>query len=601
MEHIGACDDCSQAKNACGCVNGLDKLNLEKLPNESKSYGQTVTVTPIFVSVEGAAMAENICTIESFSNSDHGSQNEKGESFGDCVQFYGNSGLKKALSRQEFKSPEDEHFLFSDLDEYKLRETWCESNLSVREDNENHSLFCLQGIGDGSSPANKEACCSTDQAVQEDRLDNLSNLIGNLDALSKPIEIPKGRGIARAEVERPAKSLPIMWSCMEGLDRIKLHHPSSHSLDSHSKSQEWTSDGRGKQHNITLDADNENQSSQERPDEQDTNVLEGHQNSAGTPGEPSKAVVDSDGNWRLQPFSLKSSRSRKITQPFLHDSEISNSETALDININEERDSRVPKSKGRKKMVKANTPTSEQLALLNLKEGSNTITFTFSTAMLGQQKVDARIYLWKWNTRIVISDVDGTITKSDVLGQFMPLVGVDWSQTGVAHLFSAIKENGYQLLFLSARAISQAYLTRQFLSNLKQDGKALPDGPVVISPDGLFPSLFREVIRRTPHEFKIACLEDIRALFPHDYNPFYAGFGNRDTDEISYLKVGIPRGKIFTINPKGEVAVNRCVDTKSYTSLHALVNDMFPPAASSEQEDFNTWNYWKLPLPVIDN
>lgn len=25
-----------------------------------------------------------------------------------------------------------------------------------------------------------------------------------------------------------------------------------------------------------------------------------------------------------------------------------------------------------------------------------------------------------------------------------------------------------------------------------QNGKALPDGPVVISPDGLFPSLFRE-------------------------------------------------------------------------------------------------------------
>lgn len=26
-------------------------------------------------------------------------------------------------------------------------------------------------------------------------------------------------------------------------------------------------------------------------------------------------------------------------------------------------------------------------------------------------QVDARIYLWKWNTRVVISDVDGTITK----------------------------------------------------------------------------------------------------------------------------------------------------------------------------------------------
>jgi hypothetical protein len=30
------------------------------------------------------------------------------------------------------------------------------------------------------------------------------------------------------------------------------------------------------------------------------------------------------------------------------------------------------------------------------------------------------------------------------------------------------QENGYQLLFLSARSISQAHLTRQFLFNLKQ-------------------------------------------------------------------------------------------------------------------------------------
>lgn len=50
--------------------------------------------------------------------------------------------------------------------------------------------------------------------------------------------------------------------------------------------------------------------------------------------------------------------------------------------------------------------------------------------------------------------------------------------------------------------------------------------------------------------FCSAMLQDIKALFPCDCNPFYAGFGNRDTDEISYLKVGIPKGKIFIINPK---------------------------------------------------
>ncbi|XP_057973646.1 phosphatidate phosphatase PAH2 [Malania oleifera] len=315
--------------------------------------------------------------------------------------------------------------------------------------------------------------------------------------------------------------------------------------------------------------------------------------------DPSKSIVVHNGSWRIWPFSLKRSRSMKPLQPTLNGTGSSDAQNASESRIGMGGDKSVIKTMVTKK-IRTKTPTSEQLALLNLKEGRNTVTFTFSTAVLGNQQVDARIYLWKWNTRIVISDVDGTITRSDVLGQFMPMVGIDWSQTGVAHLFSAIKENGYQLLFLSARAISQARHTRSFLFNLKQDGKALPDGPVVISPDGLFPSLFREVIRRAPHEFKIACLEGIKALFPSDCNPFYAGFGNRDTDEISYLKVGIPKGKIFIINPKGHVAVNRCVDTKSYTSLHELVNGMFPPMSSSEQEDYNSWNFWKLPPPDLD-
>ncbi|XP_022767462.1 phosphatidate phosphatase PAH1-like isoform X2 [Durio zibethinus] len=253
-----------------------------------------------------------------------------------------------------------------------------------------------------------------------------------------------------------------------------------------------------------------------------------------------------------------------------------------------------------KQFFRTNVPTNEQIASLNLKDGQNMVTFSFSTRVLGKQQVDAHLYLWKWNAKIVISDVDGTITKSDVLGQFMPLVGRDWTQSGVAKLFSAIKENGYQLLFLSARAIGQAYLTRSFLLNLKQDGKALPNGPVVISPDGLFPSLYREVIRRAPHEFKIGCLEDIKKLFPSDYNPFYAGFGNRDTDKLSYRKIGIPNGKIFIINPKGEVAISHFIDVRSYMSLHTLVNDMFPPTSLVEQEDFNSWNFWKVPLPDID-
>lgn len=76
-----------------------------------------------------------------------------------------------------------------------------------------------------------------------------------------------------------------------------------------------------------------------------------------------------------------------------------------------------------------------------------------------------------------------------------------------------------------------------------------------------------QVILRRPHEFKIRCLEDIRSLFPPDWNPFYAGFGNRDTDEISYLAVGVPPSRIFIINPKGALGLGQASDLGSVVCM----------------------------------
>lgn len=45
-----------------------------------------------------------------------------------------------------------------------------------------------------------------------------------------------------------------------------------------------------------------------------------------------------------------------------------------------------------KKLVRIISPTSEQLASLKLKDGRNTVTFTYSTAMLGDQQVFFCIY-----------------------------------------------------------------------------------------------------------------------------------------------------------------------------------------------------------------
>ncbi|XP_042510801.1 phosphatidate phosphatase PAH1-like isoform X1 [Macadamia integrifolia] len=515
------------------------------------------------------------------------------------IPLFDSVSVKQSISSPEIL--EEDHLLFSEIDGLDPIGVQCKEKDSQESINiENHSLM-LDSIEDVHETVNinHDSTLSRGKFADKYPANSFEGLIEESGTRSSAISIPKPKKVSREKDLRLLESLPILWSHIDSLEKSDAHHTLSHSLDSNSGNLRLGLLGQGVSSSLKLDADSEHILVRKHPRILDTQAFEEleHASTSSKIGDLEREVARSGGSWRPWPFQFRKSRTMNSVQMALDGPKYSN---ASDCTGDIIKDKSAPKTKVTKKKVRIIIPTSEQLASLNLKEGQNMIAFTFSTSMMGRQQVDARIYLWKWNTRIVVSDVDGTITKSDVLGQFMPLVGKDWSQTGVAHLFSAIKENGYQLLFLSARAISQAYLTRQFLVNLKQDGKALPDGPVVISPDGLFPSLFREVIRRAPHEFKIACLENIRALFPPDCNPLYAGFGNRDTDEISYIKVGIPKGKIFIINPKGQVAVNRWVDRKSYMSLHTLVNGMFPAMSSAEQEEFNSWNYWKMPLPEIN-
>lgn len=54
----------------------------------------------------------------------------------------------------------------------------------------------------------------------------------------------------------------------------------------------------------------------------------------------------------------------------------------------------------------------------------------------------AHIWLWSWKERIVISDIDGTITRSDVFGQILPFLGKDWTHSGVTELYTALAKQG---------------------------------------------------------------------------------------------------------------------------------------------------------------
>ncbi|KAF9289246.1 hypothetical protein BGZ68_009731 [Mortierella alpina] len=242
--------------------------------------------------------------------------------------------------------------------------------------------------------------------------------------------------------------------------------------------------------------------------------------------------------------------------------------------------------------------TSEQLKSLNLKKGANTLTFSVTSSYQGKAVCSAKLFLWDHDYQVVISDIDGTITKSDALGHIFTMAGKDWTHSGVAKLYTDIVNNGYHILYLTSRAIGQADYTRKYLKNVEQNNYQLPDGPVIMSPDRLMTAFHREVIMRKPEEFKMACLRDIRRLFG-DRNPFYAGFGNRITDALSYRSVNVPSSRIFTIDSGGEVKLELLSSYKSsYLALNDLVNEIFP--GKRQAPEFNDWNFWRAPLPDIE-
>jgi phosphatidate phosphatase LPIN len=269
--------------------------------------------------------------------------------------------------------------------------------------------------------------------------------------------------------------------------------------------------------------------------------------------------------------------------------------------------------------------TSDQLKTMGLKNGANEMAFTVNRATC-----KATLWYWKHNVPIVISDIDGTITKSDVLGHLLTQIGRDWTHPGVAKLYTEIAANGYNFLYLTSRSVGLADTTKAYLDGVVQDGYRLPKGAVILSPDRTMAALRREVYLRKPEIFKMACCRDIMTLFighggaenttegaieaglkpsvdnlPKSKSPFYAGFGNRFTDAISYRSVGIPSTRIFTINSNSEISLDLLTLNKyktGYSTMREIVDHYFPPVGQLAINDsYTDFTYWRdRPLDIVD-
>ena len=211
---------------------------------------------------------------------------------------------------------------------------------------------------------------------------------------------------------------------------------------------------------------------------------------------------------------------------------------------------------------------SEDINRMNLVQGRNSVEYSIQPDYSKRIILYSFIYFWNFNDKIVVSDIDGTITKSDFFGF---LLKNKWCQSGVVKLFNKIENNLYKLIYLSARP--RGLNTRQFLKEINQFEKRLPDGPILLNPSNIFKSFCQHATKRSD-KLKTLCLNEIIELFPA--NPIIAGFGNQSSDREAYKNCFVPH--IFLISSKGELSFNNHRKS-TYDSLadDKIFDELFPP------------------------
>ncbi|TDH64834.1 uncharacterized protein CCR75_000592 [Bremia lactucae] len=193
--------------------------------------------------------------------------------------------------------------------------------------------------------------------------------------------------------------------------------------------------------------------------------------------------------------------------------------------------------------------------------------------------VDAKLHLWGPNESVVVVDLDGTLTISDVEGHIrtLRLGQYDFLHAGSCDFFTKLHELGLRIVYLTARPLDWASASRIHLENAVQHSISLPPGVLITNSTGLTGALFTEVVNKTPHLFKIQVLNELQLTLIHagrvtEHPVFVAGFGNRPTDVVAYQEVGMDPSLIFMLDPYSNVkAVSNPRLYESYSDPNALL------------------------------
>lgn len=177
-------------------------------------------------------------------------------------------------------------------------------------------------------------------------------------------------------------------------------------------------------------------------------------------------VINNDGLLKSSPFHIRFGIF-KTFNPLNSDVKVYVNENYIPIQVKltMEGDIYFPKSDSDDKLI----PSDSDLRSLNLKSGKNKIDFELHTnCLFSTNIISSFIYLWDSNSKVLISDIDGTITRSDILGLILPQFGIDWTQKNIIKLYTDVVRNGYKIIYLTSRAIGETFSTRNYLYSLTQ-------------------------------------------------------------------------------------------------------------------------------------
>ena len=293
-------------------------------------------------------------------------------------------------------------------------------------------------------------------------------------------------------------------------------------------------------------------------------------------------------------------------------------------------------------------PSPSTLRHLHLVEGQNKIMCKNRSS---GTTAEFSVFLYARTDKIIIMDIDGTVTRSDVRGYIESVYfGIyDYTHEGIVAFLSTLKESSdCHFLYLTSRPISHIKETRLLLLNAKDStlkgtvtGQRLPIGPVFSNTETSMAAAYRELISKDTVAFKSSTLLAISSVFQrakevpvdsfyprcgpisHDTicitdeifcesthptpltSPFLFGIGNKVTDAISYKIAGVSDGHILVVDTDSNIRV--WVDDRSVAPTTSVksssniitVNSSGDKVVQTEHNDNNDKYLISKEFPIV--